>query len=41
VDNARKKAETGAFDKLIPEIEKLWSDVLKTHIHTKAATALG
>ena len=36
VDSARKRAEADAFQKLIPEIEKLWSDVLKTHVRARA-----
>jgi hypothetical protein len=40
VDHARKKAEADAFQKLIPEIEKLWADVLKTHVHARAGTLL-
>lgn len=31
VDSARKTAEKQAFDKLIPEIEKLWKNILATH----------
>lgn len=31
VDNARKQAEKNAFDKLMPEIEKLWITLIKTH----------
>jgi hypothetical protein len=35
MDTARKKAEKDSFDKLIPEIEKLWKSILTTHVHTK------
>jgi len=31
VDNARKKAESDAFQKLVDEIGRFWGDVLKTH----------
>ena len=31
VDNARQKAETAAFQKLVGEVAKFWDDVLKTH----------
>jgi hypothetical protein len=31
VDNARKKAESGAFQKLVDEIASFWDEVLKTH----------
>ncbi len=36
VDAARKTAEKTAFDKLIPEIEKLWKNILATHAKTKS-----
>lgn len=35
VDEARRQAEKNAFDKLIPEIEKLWKNILATHAQTK------
>jgi hypothetical protein len=38
-DGARRKAESEAFHKLAGEIEKLWSDVLKTHARGQAAPA--
>jgi hypothetical protein len=38
VDNARKKAEADAFQKLIGEIEKFWADVLRTHVRVRAGT---
>lgn len=41
VDNARKKAEADAFQKLIPEIEKLWADVLMTHVRGRAGELPG
>lgn len=41
VDGARKRAEADAFQKLIPEIEKLWADVLKTHVHARAGALSG
>jgi predicted small secreted protein len=31
VDAARRTAEKNAFDKLIPDIEKLWKNILATH----------
>jgi hypothetical protein len=31
IDTARRKAETAAFDKLVGEIERLWSSVVATH----------
>src|SRR5262249_11741672 len=31
VDNARKKAESEAFRKLVDEIGKFWNDILRTH----------
>lgn len=34
VDDARKQAEKNAFDKLIPEIEKTWQNILNTHVKT-------
>lgn len=36
VDAARKTAEKTAFDKLIPEIEKLWKNILATHAQNKS-----
>lgn len=36
VDDARKKAEKNSFDKLIPEIEKLWKSIVATHAHGKS-----
>jgi hypothetical protein len=39
VDNARRKAESEAFQKLIGEIEKFWADVLKTHVRAQAGRA--
>lgn len=36
VDNARKRAEMEAFQRLIGEIEKFWADVLKTHVGMRA-----
>jgi hypothetical protein len=38
VDSARKKAEADAFQKLIGEIEKVWADILRTHVPARAAT---
>jgi len=32
VDNARKKAESEAFEKLVDEVGKFWNDILKTHV---------
>ena len=37
VDSARKKAESDAFEKLTGEIEKLWRDLLSTHLRRGAA----
>jgi hypothetical protein len=39
VDSARKKAETAAFQKLMGEIERLWADVLRTHVRVRAGAA--
>jgi hypothetical protein len=37
VDSARKKAESEAFEKLTGEIEKLWRELLSTHLRREAA----
>jgi hypothetical protein len=39
VENARKKAETKAYRKLIGEIETFWADVLREHVHVRAGTS--
>jgi hypothetical protein len=36
VDSARKKAESEAFEKLTGEIEKLWRELLSTHLRRAA-----
>jgi hypothetical protein len=36
VDNARRESETEAFQKLIGEIDKLWADLLRTHVRVRA-----
>lgn len=36
IDNARKKAESEAFQKLAGEVTRLWNSVLKAHVDTRA-----
>ena len=39
LDSARKQAESAAFQKLAGEIEKLWSEILRTHSRRDTASA--